>query len=68
MTDQPTRRRSSYTTFAEAPVTEEGVVAILITKGEDGNLRSYVREYPGHTAPDPEIVAVLAQSVELANL
>lgn len=70
MTDQtePTRRRSGYTTFPEAPIDEPGVVAILFTKDAAGNIRSYVKEYPGRQAPDPEAVAWLAQSVTLANL
>lgn len=67
MTDQETRR-AGFTTFPEAPTTEPGVAAVLFTRDERGNIRSYVKEYPGHHAPDPEAVAMLAQSVELANL
>lgn len=62
------RRRAAFTTFPEAPVSEEGVAAVLFTRDEQGNIRSYVKEYPGREAPDPEIVAVLAQSVELSNI
>lgn len=69
MTDQtPTRRRSAYTSFPDAPVDESGVIAVLFTKGPDGNIRTHVREYPGYTAPDPEALAWLAQAVTIANL
>lgn len=67
MTDHQVRR-PGFTTFPEAPTTEPGVAAILFTRDEHGNIRSYVKEYPGQYAPDPEAVAMLAQSVELANL
>lgn len=68
MADQSTRRRTAFTNFAEAPVTEPGVAAVLFTRDEHGNIRSYVYEYPGHEGPDPELVAALAQSVEIRNL
>lgn len=67
MTDQSTKR-AGFTCFPEAPTTEPGVVAVLFTKGEDGNLRAYVKEYPGFHAPDPEAVQWLQQAVSIANL
>lgn len=70
MTDQEpdTVRRASFTCFPDAPTTEPGIAAVLFTRDEHGNVRSHVKEYPGHHAPDPEAVAMLAQSVELSNL
>lgn len=67
MTDQIVRR-PSFTTFPEAPVEEAGVVAVLFTKDVGGHIHTYVKEYPGHHAPDPEIVAALTQAVEIAQL
>lgn len=68
MAEQSTRRRMSFTHFTEAPVSEPGVAAVLFTRDEQGNIRSYIHEYPGHEGPDPELVAALAQSVEIRNL
>lgn len=58
----------AYTVFPEAPVSEEGVAAVLITKHENGDFRAYVEEYPGRNGPDPEIVAALKDSTEIRNL
>lgn len=63
---QPTR--AGFVTFPDAPKTEPGLVAVLFTRADDGAVHAYVKEYPGQNAPDPEIVAVLTQAVEIANL
>lgn len=60
--------RPSFTTFPEASTDEPGVAAILFTRGHDGEIRTYVKEYPGQHAPDVEIIAIVSQAVELANL
>lgn len=57
-----------FATFPEANYDERHVAAVLITKDDAGNLHAYVKESPGFHGPDPEIVALLVQSVELANL
>lgn len=61
-------RSSKTVTFPEASHSEERVAAILVNKAEDGTLRTYVKDVPGKSQPDPEIVALLTQSVEIANL
>lgn len=61
-------RSSKTVTFPEASHNEERVAAILVNKAEDGTLRTYVKDVPGKSQPDPEIVALLTQSVEIANL
>lgn len=54
--------------FPETNLDEERVAAVLITKDSDGNHRAYVKDVPGKNQPDPEVVALLVQSVELTNL
>ena len=54
--------------FSEASYDEERMAAVLINKAEDGTLRAYVADVPGREQPDPEIVAMLVQSVEIKNL
>ena len=54
--------------FSEASYDEERMAAVLINKAEDGTLRAYVADVPGRERPDPEIVAMLVQSVEIKNL
>lgn len=54
--------------FSEASYDEERMAAVLINKAEDGTLRAYVADIPGREQPDPEIVAMLTQSVEIKNL
>ena len=54
--------------FSEASYDEERMAAVLINKAEDGTLRAYVADIPGREQPDPEIVAMLVQSVEIKNL
>lgn len=61
-------RSSKTITFPEANYDEERVAAVLINKAPDGTLRTYVKDVPGKSQPDPEIVALLTQSVEIANL
>lgn len=61
-------KQTKFVTFPEAPVDEERMAAILITKGDDGNLRAYMKDVPDRTQPDPEIVAALVQATEIANL
>lgn len=41
---------------------------MLITRDPDGNHRAYVKDVPGKSQPDPEIVALLTQATEIANL
>lgn len=65
----PTEMKSTRTVvFPEADTGEERVAAVLINKNDDGTLRAYVADIPGHEQPDPEIVAMLTQSVEIKNL
>ncbi len=54
--------------FPEARYDEERMAAVLVNKAEDGTLRAYVADIPGREQPDPEIVAMLTQSVEIKNL
>lgn len=54
--------------FSEASYDEERMAAVLINKAEDGTLRAYVADVPGREQPDPEIVAMLVQSVEIKSL
>ena len=54
--------------FPEASHDEERMAAVLINKADDGTLRAYVADIPGREQPDPEAVAMLVQSVALANL
>ena len=54
--------------FSEASYDEERMAAVLINKAEDGTLRAYVADVPGREQPDPEVISLLVQSVELANL
>ncbi len=68
LTDQIRHRGSRTVTFPEANYDEQHVAAVLITRDPAGNLRSYVKDVPGQNQPDPEIVALLAQSAEIANL
>lgn len=63
-----THRGRRTVTFPEANYDEEHVAAVLITRDAAGNHRAYVKDIPGKTQPDPEIVALLAQSAEIANL
>lgn len=62
------RRSSIVVTFPEANPTEERMAAILVNRADDGTLRTYIKDVPNRNQPDPEIVALLAQSVEIANL
>jgi len=62
-------KQTPVVAFPEVDIVhEERVAAVLVTKGEDDRLRAYVKDVPGHNPPDPEIVAALVQSVEIANL
>lgn len=63
-----TIRQPRYVVFDEANTDEERVAAVLVSKDEAGNYRAYVKDVPGRQQPDPEIVALLVQSVEIANL
>ena len=63
------RYKSSRTvSFRDADPHEERLAAILVNKADDGSIRTYVADVPGREQPDPEIVAVLAQAVSIANL
>lgn len=54
--------------FPEARYDEERMAAVLVNKAPDGTLRAYAADVPGREQPDPEVVALLVQSTELANL
>lgn len=62
-------RSTKMVVFEDADHHDESVVAILIQRdASDGRTKVFVKEYPGNRAPDPEVVAVLKQAVDLANL
>lgn len=63
-----TIRQPKFVVFDEASIHDERMAAVLITKDSSGNLRAFVKDVPGREQPDPEIVAALVQSVEIANL
>lgn len=60
--------RMKTITFPEANTTDERMAAVLVTKAEDGTLKAYVKDFPDRHQPDPEIVALLVQATEIANL
>jgi hypothetical protein len=62
------RKQTRSVVFTEADPEHERMAAVLVTKDEAGALRAYVKDVPGRAQPDPEIVAALVQSVEIANL
>lgn len=63
------RYKSSRTVaFKDADPHEERMAAVLINRANDGTIRTYTLDVPGRQQPDPEIVAALAQAVEIANL
>ena len=66
--DTPPVRSLKVVGFPEASHEEERVAAVLINRDANGNLRAYVKDVPGKNPPDPEVVALLVQSVELCNL
>lgn len=66
MTD--TIKQATFVTFPESDPTEERMAAVLVSRNDDGALKAYVKDVPGRNQPDPEIVAALVQSVEIANL
>lgn len=70
MTDTTPRPRQTKTAvFPDASIYDERMAAVLVTKDADtGSLKAHVRAAPGRNEPDPEVVAHLVQSVELANL
>ena len=61
-------RQPRFVTFPETSYDEERMAAVLVTKDDGGNLKAYVKDVPGKHQPDPEIVAALVQSAEIANL
>lgn len=63
-----TPARLGFVTFPEAPTNEEMLAAVLVTRDADGNVKTYVRTYPGYNEPDADIVALLAQSASITNL
>lgn len=68
MTDQQIRQTKTAV-FPEASYEDERMCAVLVSKDTGtGNLKAYVEVPEGRQQPDPEIVAALVQSVELANL
>lgn len=64
----PGVRSTRTVTFPEASLNEDRMAAVLINQAEDGTLRAYIADVPGREQPDPEIVAMLTQAVEIANL
>jgi len=67
MTNQAPVRQTKFVVFDEASMDEERMAAVLVTKDGEGRLRAYVKDVPGRNAPDPEVVGMLVQAVELAN-
>lgn len=57
-----------FVTFPEMTDQERRAAAVLVTVGDDGNLRAHVRDVDGRSEPDPEIVAALVQSIEIRRL
>jgi hypothetical protein len=39
-----------------------------VNRAPDGSIRVYTADVPGRPQPDPEILAVLAQGIEIQNL
>lgn len=68
MADTTPVKGLKFAHFPEANHNEQHVAAILVTKDDDGKLHTYVKDIPGRNQPNPEIVAMLAQAVEIANL
>ncbi len=66
MTDTQ-RRRAAFVTFPEAPVSEENLAAVLITRDDSGVVHAYQKDFGGQGI-DPEIVAMAAQSAEIRGL
>lgn len=68
MTDprQPVRLASVH---FDAPTHEPLVVAVLVTRDpETGAYRAYTRSGAAYLPPDPDLIALLAQSCEITNL
>jgi len=62
-------RQAKFVVFQDAPTDEERLAAVLVTRDPDtGATKVYTKDVPGRPQPDPEIVAMLAQSVALQNL
>lgn len=62
-------RQSKTVVFNEASHEDERVAAVLVSRdATTGNLKAHVKDVPGREQPDPEIVALLVQSVEIRNL
>lgn len=62
------RYTPKFVSFPEMDNDEERVVAILITKGDDGNYRAHSRSLDDHTDIDPEVLAMIVQHIELLRL
>ncbi len=39
-----------------------------MNRADDGTIRVYTADVPGRPQPDPEILAILAQGIEIQNL
>lgn len=61
-------RSTRSVVFPEASPKEERIAAILINKAPDGSLRAYTADVPGRQQPDPELISMLVQSVEIQSL
>lgn len=70
MTDtEPRPRQQKFATFPEASTRDERMAAVLVSKDADtGNLKAHVTTPPNRADVDPEVVALLVQSIELRNL
>ena len=68
MTEETPVRHLKSATFPESDVSHERVAAIFVTKDDEGKYRTYTQAYGANREPDPEVVAMLAQSIELRNL
>lgn len=64
----PGLKSTRTVTFPEADTSEERMAAVLINRDADGNLRAYTADVAGREQPDPELISMLVQSVEIQSL
>lgn len=64
----PGVRSTRTVTFPEASLDEERMAAVLINRDADGTLRAYTADVAGREQPDPELISMLVQSVEIQSL
>lgn len=68
MADTRPIRNLKMVTFPEASMHEERVAAVLVTKDEHGAYHAYTKDIPGRAQPDPELIAMLVQGIEIQEL